>query len=384
MATFDYNRTNLGAATLSSSITAAATTATVGASDAATFPTAPFYATIMPVGETPNQLNSEIVQVTANNSGALGLVRAQRGTTAKAFDAGALVMNGVYIQDLEQAQAVGKSFFSATLTSGVYYINDSRVPTTTADGDSIRVVFGSNWTSGTPQLSLNNGTAANIYAGNNLTSGNASTTTNAMVKSGVIYELTYYNGNWYVLNLVANNSITSDNIDWDDMGHVWRKTYDVTIAAASGTVNYDVPIDIVNNRRVEVYMSYESSSGSIAWSRARVLNGSKSVINCYQTGIECAGGATRGAFVNRGDFDQIIAWGNEEYTPAHAEIFLKRAATGNYVTFTANGFGGGNVDNRRSQMFQGRIGTSSANVKYIRFKVINPQANGSIVVMSLR
>lgn len=212
MATFDYNRANLGAASLSSPITAAATTATVGASDAATFPTAPFYATIMPVGKTPNQLNSEIVQVTANNSGTLGLVRAQRGTTAKAFDAGALVMNGVYIQDLEQAQAVGKSFFSATLASGVYYINDSRVPTTPADGDSIRVVFGSNWTSGTPQLSLNNGTAANIYAGNNLTSGNASTTTNAMVKSGVIYELTYYNGNWYVLNLVANNSITSDNI----------------------------------------------------------------------------------------------------------------------------------------------------------------------------
>lgn len=217
MATFDYNRANLGAASLSSPITAAATTATVGASDAATFPNAPFYATIMPVGKTPNQLNSEIVQVTANNSGTLGLVRAQRGTTAKAFDAGALVMNGVYIQDLEQAQAVGKSFFSATLASGVYYINDSRVPTTPADGDSIRVVFGSNWTSGTPQLSLNNGTAANIYAGNNLTSGNASTTTNAMVKSGVIYELTYYNGNWYVLNLVANNSITSDNMDWTTM-----------------------------------------------------------------------------------------------------------------------------------------------------------------------
>lgn len=229
MATFDYNRTNLGAASLSSPITAAATTATVGASDAATFPTAPFYATIMPVGETPNQLNSEIVQVTANNSGALGLVRAQRGTTAKAFDAGALVMNGVYIQDLEQAQAVGKSFFSATLTSGVYYINDSRVPTTPADGDSIRVVFGSNWTSGTPQLSLNNGTAKNIYAGNNLTSGNASTTTNAMVKSGVIYELTYYNGNWYVLNLVANNSITSDNMDWTTI--VWE---DYTVTAPSG------------------------------------------------------------------------------------------------------------------------------------------------------
>lgn len=238
MATFDYNRTNLGAASLSSPITAAATTATVGASDAATFPTAPFYATIMPVGETPNQLNSEIVQVTANNSGALGLVRAQRDTTAKAFDAGALVMNGVYIQDLEQARAVGKSFFPATLSSSVYYIQDARLTTTPENGDSIRVVFGSNWTSGTPKLSLNSGTSYNIYAGNNLTASHGTTTTPAMVKSGVIYELTYYNGAWYILNLVGNSSITSDNVDWATMRHRFTATSD-----SNGF--YAVPTDVV-------------------------------------------------------------------------------------------------------------------------------------------
>ena len=189
---------------------------------------------------------------------------------------------------------------------------------------------------------------------------------------------------WIESGDITDDAVTDEKIDWDDISHGWRKVYDVTITAASGTVNYDVPIDIVNNRRVEVYMSYEPSSGSIAWSSAQVLNGSKSVINCYQTGVECGGGAGSGVFQNRGDFDQIIAWGNEAYMSAHAEIFLKRAATGNYVTFTANGFGGGTVDNRRSQMFQGRIMAGSANVKYIRFKVINPQAGGSIVVMALK
>ena len=189
---------------------------------------------------------------------------------------------------------------------------------------------------------------------------------------------------WINTNDIIDDVVTDNKIDWDDISHAWRKVYDVTIAAASGTVNYDVPIDIVNNRRVAVYMSYEPSSGSISWSSAQVLNGSKSVVNTYQTGIECGGGAASGVFVNRGDFDQIIAWGNEAYMSAHAEIMLTRAATGNYVTYTAKGFGGGSVDNRRSQDFQGRIYQGSANVKYIRFKVINPQAGGSIVVMALK
>lgn len=216
MATFNHNKVNLAAAQIPSAITASQTSITVDASESALFPTVPFFATIMPAGGVPNTLNSEIVQVTAINttSGALTIARAQRGTTAKAQDEGAVIMNGVYIEDLAQAQAVGKSFFSATLSSSVYYIQDARLTTTPENGDSIRVVFGSNWTSGTPKLSLNSGTSYNIYAGNNLTASHGTTTTPAMVKSGIIYELTYYNGAWYILNLTANSSITSTNVDW--------------------------------------------------------------------------------------------------------------------------------------------------------------------------
>lgn len=216
MATFNFNKVNLAAAQIPSAITASQTSITVDASESALFPTVPFFATIMPAGGVPNTLNSEIVQVTAVNTstGVLTITRAQRSTTAKAQDEGAVIMNGVYIEDLAQAQAVGKSFFSATLSSSVYYIQDARLTTTPENGDSIRVVFGSNWTSGTPKLSLNSGTAYNIYAGNNLTASHGTATTPALVKTGVIYELTYYNGAWYILNLVANSSITSDNVDW--------------------------------------------------------------------------------------------------------------------------------------------------------------------------
>lgn len=232
MATFNFNKANLAAAQIPASITSSQTSITVDSGDAATFPTPPFFATIMPAGGVPNTLNSEIVQVTAVNTstGVLTITRAQRGSTAKQQDEGAVIMNGVYIEDLAQSQAVGKSFFSATLSSSVYYIQDARLTTTPENGDSIRVVFGSNWTSGTPKLSLNSGTSYNIYAGNNLTASHGTTTTPAMVKSGVIYELTYYNGAWYILNLVGNSSITSDNVDLTTL-----KSTGTSIAITAGT-----------------------------------------------------------------------------------------------------------------------------------------------------
>ena len=188
---------------------------------------------------------------------------------------------------------------------------------------------------------------------------------------------------WIESGDITDDAVTDDKIDWDDISHGWRKVYDVTITAASGTVNYDVPIDLENNRRIAIYMSYEPSSGSIQWSYAQALNGSKSVINCFQTGVECGGGISQGVFQNR-ELDQLIAWGVEGYASAHAEIFLKRAASGNWVTYTASGFGGNTVDNRRSQMFQGRIESGAPTTKYVRFRIINPQAGGSIVVMALK
>ena len=236
MATFDYNRVNLGSARLITSITESSTTINVGTGDAETLPAVPFYATIMPSGGVPNTLNSEIVKVTANNSGTLTVVRAQRGTYAKEFPIGAVLMNGTYVEDLLQGQAVGKSFFSATLSGGVFSIDDSRLTNNPADGDSIRVVFGSDLTSGNCQLSLNGGTAKNVYAGGNLSSAGG-TASSAMVKSGVIYELTYYNGSWYILNLNAGGSITDSNINWGSMKRT-PLVFNFGSGAETGTMMY--------------------------------------------------------------------------------------------------------------------------------------------------
>jgi len=165
MADFEHNKANLGAATLSSAITSSQTSITVDASDASTFPSTPFYATISPIGETPNLLNAEIVKVTAISSGTLTVTRGQRSTTAKAFAAGSVIFNGVYTQDLDYAQAVGRAFFTASYSAGVFYINNAMLPTTPTDGMSIRVIFSQDVTTGAVGVSLNNGTTYNVYAG---------------------------------------------------------------------------------------------------------------------------------------------------------------------------------------------------------------------------
>lgn len=223
MATFNFNKANLAAAQIPASITSSQTSITVDSGDAATFPTPPFFATIMPAGGVPNTLNSEIVQVTAVNTstGVLTITRAQRGSTAKQQDEGAVIMNGVYIEDLAQAQAVGLAFFSATNVSvsssySYWNIDDAMLPTTPTNGMSIRVVFGADTSGPAAQLRLNGGTYRNVYAGVGLTAtaSNVNTTTPFNPKSGIIYELVYYNNAWYAMNVPANNSITSDNVDW--------------------------------------------------------------------------------------------------------------------------------------------------------------------------
>lgn len=223
MATFNFNKANLAAAQIPASITSSQTSITVDSGDAATFPTPPFFATIMPAGGVPNTLNSEIVQVTAVNTstGVLTITRAQRGSTAKQQDEGAVIMNGVYIEDLAQAQAVGLAFFSATNVSvsssySYWNIDNAMLPTAPTDGMSIRVVFGANTSGPAAQLRLNGGTYHNVYAGVGLTAtaSNVNTTTPFNPKSGIIYELVYYNNAWYAMNVPANNSITSDNVDW--------------------------------------------------------------------------------------------------------------------------------------------------------------------------
>ena len=104
---------DLASGTLAESVSASTTTLLVyvGEGSASTikavWPDTPFYASIMPSTPSagvPNSLDSEIVKVTAVGNDQVGntaltVVRAQRGTTGKAFTAGAIVTNADYAED---------------------------------------------------------------------------------------------------------------------------------------------------------------------------------------------------------------------------------------------------------------------------------------------
>lgn len=99
------NRADLATIILTTSITAAATTISVPNADAAVLPSAPFYATIMPASEVANKTNSEILYfVSSTVSGGnttYQVTRAQKGTTAKAWESGSIVSNAIYLGDLD-------------------------------------------------------------------------------------------------------------------------------------------------------------------------------------------------------------------------------------------------------------------------------------------
>ena len=104
---------DLASGTLAESVSASTTTLLVyvGEGSASTikavWPDCPFYASIMPASPSagvPNSLDSEIVKVTAVGNDQVGntaltVTRAQRGTTGKAFTAGAIVTNANYAED---------------------------------------------------------------------------------------------------------------------------------------------------------------------------------------------------------------------------------------------------------------------------------------------
>lgn len=108
------NTQNLASGTLAEDVTASATMILVYVGDGgaptikAVWPTAPFFITVMPhnpVAGVSNSMDSEIMKVTAVGNDQVGNValtvtRAQKGTTAKAFNSGSIVTNGIYVEDL--------------------------------------------------------------------------------------------------------------------------------------------------------------------------------------------------------------------------------------------------------------------------------------------
>ena len=132
------NTQNLASGTLAEDITASATTVLAYVGDGgvstikAVWPTAPFFITVMPhnpVAGVSNSLDSEVMRVTAVGNDQVGNValtveRAQRGTTAKSFTAGAIVTNGVYMEDiLDRIYPVGSIYMSATLSTTTQVAN---------------------------------------------------------------------------------------------------------------------------------------------------------------------------------------------------------------------------------------------------------------------
>lgn len=137
------NAKNLSAGKLYQSISSSTTNILVYVGDGsastikAVWPTVPFYATIMPanpVAGVANSMDSEIVLVNAVGNDQVGntaltATRGQRGTTAKAFNAGAIVLNGIYTEDLawssilDKIYPIGSIFMSATLSTATQVNN---------------------------------------------------------------------------------------------------------------------------------------------------------------------------------------------------------------------------------------------------------------------
>ncbi len=104
---------NLASGRLTADITAVATSLSVYVGEGTSeeiegvWPDTPFYATIAPnepVAGVPNSLDSEIVKITAvssdqNGNTILTATRAQRDTLARAFSAGAIITNAIYVED---------------------------------------------------------------------------------------------------------------------------------------------------------------------------------------------------------------------------------------------------------------------------------------------
>lgn len=107
------SKANLANAVLAAPINTSATSATLVAGYGATMPPVPFKLTFTPFGQLSTRGNSEIVLVTARSGEVLTIERAKNGTSAKSFETGDVVSNGVYI---ENSTAVGDIFMSMRAT----------------------------------------------------------------------------------------------------------------------------------------------------------------------------------------------------------------------------------------------------------------------------
>lgn len=166
------NRKNLANAILALGVSTSDTTWVLEAGYGDEMPAVPFELTATPFGQLSTMGNSEIVRVTARTTDTLTVVRAQKGTTAKAFLAGAVVSNGISTDDVV---GIGVNITTARTTA-------AKVGTT-ADGnyvpvygDKINATFTLGVAVNTPTLNIDGSGAVNIRLGNtNVSTGSLNT-----------------------------------------------------------------------------------------------------------------------------------------------------------------------------------------------------------------
>lgn len=211
------NMANLANVKLTAALAATDTSVTVD--DASPFQNlGDFYATLMPAGEMSRLSNSEIVLCSYATATTLAISRAQRGTTAKAFNAGDILTNGIYVEDLAQAQSVGNTIFDTMSSNNVYTLmspsGNDMLPAIPTDGMKITIKV--NYDSvDTPTIKTSSSaTAFSVYTGSNVSGDD--TLDPAVLLAGNIYELVFNGTAWIVLNQIPK--VTSDNIDWTTLG----------------------------------------------------------------------------------------------------------------------------------------------------------------------
>lgn len=201
------DRVNLGVCKLTANLAASASSVSVD--DASVFSSlGDFYATLMPSDEVSRFSNSEIVKCTYVNDTTLAIVRAQRGTTARAFNAGAILSNGIYTEDIDQMQSVGDVIFSTTFnsTTSTYTISsgNSYLPALPTNGMRITIKAGAANAS-QAKLDLQGlGVSYNIMTGTGTNTGSVSHST-AMLKNNEVYELVFDGTQWLCTNLLGGS-----------------------------------------------------------------------------------------------------------------------------------------------------------------------------------
>lgn len=119
------NRKNLANGILSLGVSETDTTWVLQNGYGAGMPAVPFYLTATPFGQLPTIGNSEIVNVTARSGDTLTVTRGAKGTTAKAFDAGAVVANAIY----DDEKWTSDNIDWATFAPVVYSTTEQRIGT---------------------------------------------------------------------------------------------------------------------------------------------------------------------------------------------------------------------------------------------------------------